>query len=60
MERNLKNHVISLRAKSHMQYMVESKLHVVTLKKEEWESLSVKWNKAVNGKGNIKKWTLQG
>jgi len=43
-----------------MQYMVESKLHVVTLKKEEWESLSVKWNKAVNGKGNIKKWTLQG
>ena len=33
--------------------MVESKLRVVTLKKEEWGRLSGRWIKAVNGKENI-------
>jgi hypothetical protein len=43
-----------------MQQMVESKRRVFTLKKEEGGTLRGRWTKAVNGKENIKKWTIQG
>jgi hypothetical protein len=50
-----KIYVISVRAKNRMQQIVESKLRVVTLNKEERGRLSGSWIKAVSGKGNIKK-----
>jgi len=40
--------------------MEGSKLHVVTLKKKEWERLNGRWIKAVGGKENVKKWIIQG